>query len=103
MAEALWEDAGLHCFDDLRLDIAVDDIGRCWLYRAASQDFVDFKPPEEYNESPNKEKFINVIAHNQREQGKLVPEETKAHYAPDKGVRTKRCGYCQIAWPESYI
>ena len=58
MTAAMFEEAQMKCYDDLRLDFAVDDINRCWLIKACSLDFMTLKPAQEYHESPHKEKFI---------------------------------------------
>jgi hypothetical protein len=44
IAKHLYQEAGLKCFDDLRVDLGVDDTNGCWLIRACSLDFRDLKP-----------------------------------------------------------
>jgi len=84
----------MKCFDDLRIDFAVDEINRFWLLRACSTDFITLKPAAEYHESPHKEKFIKIISEDQKMQAKLLNEDIKAQFSPEKGVITKRCGFC---------
>ena len=66
IAKCLFEVTQAKCFDDLRIDLVVDEIDRCWLVCASSLDFIDLRPPEEYHESPNKEKFLKVIVEDQK-------------------------------------
>ena len=94
VARCLFGDAHMKCFDDLRVDLAVDDVDQCWIVRICSLDYQALKPPEEYHDSPHKDKFIQAIAEEQRKQAQTISEDIKAQFSPEKGVKTKRCGFC---------
>ena len=61
IAKLLYDALGVDCFDDLRLEFILDSCDQYWLYHMASQDFQEYLPLEDYNESPHKDKFIKVI------------------------------------------
>jgi hypothetical protein len=61
VARHLKNAAQMQCFDDLRVDMVVDELQKCWIVRICSLDFMSLKPAQEYTESPNKAKYLKVI------------------------------------------
>lgn len=93
----------MKCFDDLRVDMVVDELSKCWIVKICSLDYLTLKPPQEYNESPNKAKYLKIIETDQKAAVKTISESLKAQFSSEKGVETKKCGFCHIAWPRHYI
>jgi hypothetical protein len=72
----------------------VDSTGKYWLINACSCDFLDFMPLDDYEESPNKNRYISEMKKMQHP----LPVHTISDYE-----RKKKCGFCELYWAESEV
>jgi len=58
LTHVLREVNAAECFGDFRLDFSVDCTGKFWLINACSNDYLDFIPLDDFEESPHKSRYL---------------------------------------------
>lgn len=75
------------CFGDLRLDFCVDSSGQYWLTHVCSNDYLEFMPLDDFEDSPHKTRYLAEMTKMQNP----VFSPTVSDYE-----RKKKCGFCGL-------